>query len=86
MKRGASWNESGCARLVRWQAEMVSYLVLDEKAISRGHSYMTLVTDLDGRRSLKVTPERNIQSLVTASIPWGPFSLDRYVGILTHGN
>ena len=68
-----SWDEArgimerAVARgLGRRQAEVVAYLGVDEKAIRKGHRYVTIVTDLDGRRILEVTPERSIESLVTA--------------------
>ena len=44
----------------------VHYLEVDEKAIRKGHRYVTLVTDLNGRRILEVTPERTTESLATA--------------------
>lgn len=48
------------------EAAVVAYLGVDEKAIRKGHRYVTVLTDLDGRRILEVTPERTAESLVTA--------------------
>lgn len=52
--------------LERRSAEVVPYLGVDEKSIRKGHRYVTVVTDLDGRRILEVTPERTKASLVDA--------------------
>ena len=44
--------------------EIVQYLGVDEKAICKGHRYVTILTDLEGRRILEVTPDRTQDSLV----------------------
>jgi transposase len=68
-----SWDEArgimerAVARgLGRREADIVAYLGVDEKAIRKGHRYVTILTDLDGRRILEVTPERTQTSLVMA--------------------
>ena len=68
-----SWDEArgimerAVARgLGRREAAVVAYLGVDEKAIRKGHRYVTILTDLDGRRILEVTPERTTDSLVSA--------------------
>jgi transposase len=66
MKRGASWMRAIARGLGRRQAEVVAYLGVDGKAIRKGHRYVMIVTDLNGRRILEVTPERTTESLVTA--------------------
>lgn len=68
-----SWEEArgimerGVKRgLSRRDAEVIRYLGVDEKAIRKGHRYVTILTDLAGRRILEVTPERTQASLVRA--------------------
>ena len=68
-----SWDEArgimerAVARgLGRRQAEAVAYLGVDEKAYRRGHRYVTVLTDLAGRRILEVTPDRSAESLKAA--------------------
>lgn len=68
-----SWDEArgimerAVARgLARRQVELVPYLGVDEKAIKKGHDYVTVLTDLDGRRILEVTEDRTKESLITA--------------------
>jgi transposase len=52
--------------LDRRTADLIPYLGVDEKAIRKGHRYVTVLTDLDGRRILEVTPERTKASLMDA--------------------
>jgi transposase len=52
--------------LSRREAEVIRYLGVDEKAIRKGHRYVTILTDLEGRRILEVTPERTQASLIRA--------------------
>lgn len=52
--------------LARRRVEAVRYLGVDEKAIRKGHRYVTVLTDLEGRRILEVTPERTKDSLIEA--------------------
>lgn len=52
--------------LDRRQVTPVTYLGVDEKAIRKGHRYVTILTDLDGRRILEVTEDRTKASLITA--------------------
>lgn len=68
-----SWDEArgimerAVARgLARRRALEVEYLGVDEKAIRRGHRYVTVLTDLAGRRILEVTAGRTKASLVDA--------------------
>jgi transposase len=52
--------------LDRRSADLIPYLGVDEKAIRKGHRYVTVLTDLDGRRIIEVTPERTKASLMDA--------------------
>jgi transposase len=52
--------------LGRREAEIVEFLGVDEKSIRKGHRYVTVLTDLDGRRIMEVTPGRSTISLVNA--------------------
>jgi len=49
--------------LARRQAEPIPHVGVDEKAFSRGQSYVTLVTDLDRSRVLYVAADRKQSSL-----------------------
>jgi transposase len=49
--------------LKRRKAESVRYLGIDEKAYRKGHSYLTLVNDLEGGRVLYVAEDREEKSL-----------------------
>ena len=49
--------------LARRKAEPVERLGVDEKAFRRGHDYVTLVNDLDGKRVLFATEDRTTESL-----------------------
>ena len=44
--------------LERRQLEQLKYLGMDEKSFKRGHSYITLLTDLEESRVLEVVEER----------------------------
>jgi transposase len=44
--------------LSRRQAEPMRYVGIDEKCIARGHTYATVLTDLEGSRIWEVTPGR----------------------------
>ena len=44
----------------------MAYLGVDEKAIRKGHRYATILTNLEGRHILEVTPDRSQDSLVMA--------------------
>ncbi len=68
-----SWDEArgimerAVARgLGRREANIVAYLGVGEKAIRKGHPYVTILTDLDGRRNSEVTLDRTEASLVLA--------------------
>jgi len=52
--------------LDRRTADLIPYLGVDEKSIRKGHRYVTVLTDLDGRRIIEVTPERTKASLMDA--------------------
>lgn len=53
--------------LGRRQAEIIAYLGVDEKSFRKGHRhYATILTDLDGRRILEVTPNHTKASLIDA--------------------
>jgi transposase len=88
-----SWDEarvimdrSVACGLGRREAEIVKYLGIDEKAISKGHRHVTILTNLDGRRILEVTPDKTQDSLVLALNSLNPeqiagvsaFSVDRW--------
>lgn len=69
-----SWDEArgimerAVARgLGRREAEIITYLGVDEKSFRRGQDhYATILTDLSGRRILEVTPDRTKASLINA--------------------
>jgi transposase len=68
-----SWDEArgimerAVARgLGRREVDIVAYLGVDEKAIRKGHRYATILTNLEGRHILEVTPDRSQDSLVMA--------------------
>jgi transposase len=44
--------------LERRQLDQLKYLGLDEKSFKRGHSYITLLTDLEQSRVLEVVADR----------------------------
>ena len=44
--------------LERRSVESVKRVGMDEKAFKKGHSYVSIMTDIDGRRVLDVVPER----------------------------
>ena len=44
--------------LERRSVESVKRVGMDEKAFKKGHSYVSIMTDIDGRRVLDVAPER----------------------------
>jgi len=49
--------------LVRRTAEPIPYVGVDEKAITKGHSYLTVVADLQRHRVLFLTEDRTAESL-----------------------
>lgn len=66
-----SWDEArgimerAVARgLERREATSVAYLGVDEKSIRKGHQYVTVLTDLDGRRIMEVSPGRTKASML----------------------
>jgi len=48
--------------LERRQMDQLKYLGMDEKSFKRGHSYITLLTDLDQSRVLEVVEERTSEA------------------------
>ena len=44
----------------------MAYLGVDEKFILKGHRYVTILNDLEGRRILEVTADRSQDSLILA--------------------
>jgi transposase len=48
--------------LKRRQLEALKHLGMDEKSFGRGHSYITLLTDLDQARVIDVVPERTTKA------------------------
>jgi len=48
--------------LERRQLDQLKYLGLDEKSFKRGHSYITLLTDLDQSRVLEVVEDRTTEA------------------------
>ena len=49
--------------LARRTAELTPYIGVDEKAITKGHSYLTIVADLERSRVLFVNEDRKAESL-----------------------
>jgi len=52
--------------LSRRAEECVPFIGVDEKSIRKGHRYVTVMSDLDGRRILEVTSGRKKASLIEA--------------------
>ena len=48
--------------MARRQAEAIEHLGLDEKSTERGHSYASILTDIDRSRVLDVVPGRKLES------------------------
>jgi transposase len=53
----------GVARgMKRRKAETIAHLGIDEKSTERGHSYASILTDIDGSRVLDVIPGRTLEA------------------------
>ena len=61
--------------LRRRQLEAINYLGVDEKSFGRGHSYGTVVSDLEAKRVLEVVENREELSLQRAYGALGPETL-----------
>jgi transposase len=51
--------------LLRRSEEPVPHLGIDEKSIERGHTYASILTDIDRSRVLDLVPERTIKATVS---------------------
>ena len=51
--------------MLRRTEEEISYLGIDEKSSERGHSYATILTDIDRSRVLDLIPERKLEAAKT---------------------
>ena len=48
--------------MLRRSEEEISYLGIDEKSSQKGHSYVTVLTDIDRSRALDLVPERKLEA------------------------
>ena len=51
--------------MLRRTEEEIAYLGIDEKSSEKGHSYATILTDLDRSRVLDLVPERKLEAAKT---------------------
>ena len=51
--------------MLRRTEEEISYLGIDEKSSQKGHSYVTILTDIDRSRVLDLIPERKLEAAKT---------------------
>jgi transposase len=64
--------------LMRRPHEVPRYMGIDEKAIAKGHRYVTLVNDLDHGHVLDVAEDRTSESLTRCL---GRFSMNDLAGV-----
>ena len=64
--------------LSRRKAEPIDYAGIDEKNFGKGHSYVSVLTDLDRSRVLEVVPGRSLES---AEILWQKLPEEQRQGI-----
>jgi transposase len=82
---GLTWDEAhhimerAVARgLMRRPHEVPRHMGIDEKAIAKGHRYVTLVNDLDGGHVIEVAEDRTTHSLTQCL---GRFSMNDLAGV-----
>jgi transposase len=51
--------------MLRRTEEEISYLGIDEKSSERGHTYASILTDIDRSRVLDLVPERKLEAAKT---------------------
>lgn len=51
--------------MLRRTEEKIEHLGIDEKSSEKGHSYVTILTDIDGSRVLDLVPERKLEAAKT---------------------
>jgi transposase len=64
--------------LARRQMDQLAHLGMDEKSFKRGHSYITLLTDLDQSRVLEVVEERTCEA---ADQLWDTLTLEQKAAV-----
>jgi transposase len=64
--------------LGRREHKVPEHAGIDEKAIARGHKYVTVVCDLEDGHVIEIAPERTMESVVRC---FARFSLDELAGI-----
>lgn len=64
--------------LERRTAEPIANIGMDEKSFGKGHDYISVMTDIDGRRVLEVVPDRTTES---ADQLWQTLTKDQRKGV-----
>lgn len=64
--------------LQRREAELIEYLGIDEKNFRKGHSYITVLSDLKGGRVIDVVEDRKEES---ADVLWGSLRDEQIAGV-----